>query len=112
MGNSHVCNLTSGKRLKFRKAEKLVNEDCVCAWVEFGNSIRTLTLAEQIIARNEQARVRERVAQAERPGLMFDRRNKDERRLVRAADVFGYIAAADAQAGVLIADAIIAGFAL
>ena len=67
-----VFNVTSGKRLKFRQAERLVEEDRICAWVEKPRTIRTLNLAEQIAARNEAARMREPLEYAELPGLRFD----------------------------------------
>ena len=41
------------------------------AWVEFGVTIRDLTLAESIAARNQQAAEREPLAHAELPGITF-----------------------------------------
>ena len=69
-----VFNVTSGKRLKFRQAERLVEEDRICAWVEKPHTIRTLNLAEQIAARNEAAKNLEHVQfnSAEIPGLRAD----------------------------------------
>lgn len=67
-----VKNVTSGKRLKFRQAERLVDEDRICAWVEKPYTIRTLNLAEQMAAHNEAARLRAPLEYAELPGLRFD----------------------------------------
>ena len=46
--------------------------NCAATWAEEGVSIRNLTLAESIAARNEQARLREPLAYAEIHGLRFD----------------------------------------
>jgi hypothetical protein len=70
-GLERVINLDSGETVKLTQAKRRV-ADCICAWVEFGVSIRTLTLVEQIAARNEQARLREPLALAELPGLTFE----------------------------------------
>lgn len=69
-----VFNVTSGKRLKFRQAERLVEEDRICAWVEKPRTIRTLNLAEQIAARNEAAKNLEhvRMGYAELPELRVE----------------------------------------
>lgn len=69
-GNSRVQNLSRGYSMKFRQAERAVGE-CVCAWVEYGVSVRDLSVAESIAARNEQARLREPLPFAEIPGLSF-----------------------------------------
>lgn len=63
-----VINLTRGFRLKFNQAEKSV-EACAAAWVEYGVSLRDLTLAEAIAARNAQAKLREPMPFAEIHGL-------------------------------------------
>lgn len=47
-------------------------ENCAAMWLEEGVSIRNLTLAESIKARNEQARLREPLPYAEIHGLKFD----------------------------------------
>jgi hypothetical protein len=65
-----VCNITRNVRLKFSQALKAV-ESCACAWVEEGVSIRDLSLAEAIAARNKQAQLRQALALAEIPGLRF-----------------------------------------
>lgn len=71
MSKTHrVCNLTRNVRLKFSQALKAV-ESCACAWVEEGISIRDLSLAEAITARNKQAQLRQALAFAELPGLRF-----------------------------------------
>jgi len=66
-----VFNVTSGKRLKFRQAERLVEKDRICAWVEKPRTIRTLNLAEQIAARNEAARMRAPLEYAEVRDVRF-----------------------------------------
>ena len=65
-----VVNVTRGLHWKFRRAEKAVFE-CACEWVEYGVSVRDLTLAESISKRNLQAANREPLAYAEIPGLVF-----------------------------------------
>lgn len=69
--NFRVLNVTRGYSLKRKQALKAI-ENCAAAWVEVGVSIRDLTLAESIAARNEQARLREPLAYAEIHGLRFD----------------------------------------
>jgi len=68
--NARVFNVTRRFSLKYKQALKAV-ENCACAWVEIGVSIRDLTLAESITARNKQAQQREPLAFAEIPGLIF-----------------------------------------
>jgi hypothetical protein len=66
-----VLNVTRGFRLRLNQASKAV-ENCACAWVEPGVSIRDLTLAEAIQARVQQAQTREPLPYAEVHGLRFD----------------------------------------
>lgn len=68
---SRIENLTNGYFLKPHRALRAV-EECAAVWVEEGVSIRNLTLAESIKARNEQAIRREPLAYAEIHGLRFD----------------------------------------
>lgn len=56
--NPLVLNLTREYCLSFKQARKAV-ENCSARWEEYGVSIRDLTLAESIAARNEQAKKRE-----------------------------------------------------
>jgi hypothetical protein len=69
-------------------------EHCVSAWVEFGVSIRDLSLAESNAKRSEQATMREPLEWAECPGLIYraDERNQAQTRqgyeLVKAANQF------------------------
>lgn len=65
-----VYNLTRGCYLRLNQARKAV-ENCACAWVEYGMSVRDLTLAESIAARIQQAKTREPLPYAEVPGLRF-----------------------------------------
>ncbi len=69
--NFRVSNLSRGYSLKMKQAERAVTE-CVATWVEYGVSIRDLTIAEAIAARNQQASLREPLAYAEIPGLHFE----------------------------------------
>lgn len=59
--------------MKYKQALKAI-ENCACAWVEgkVGLEVRDLTLAESIIARNQQAREREPLANSEIHGLKFE----------------------------------------
>jgi hypothetical protein len=66
-----VINLSRGFRLRFNQARKAV-ENCACAWVEVGISVRDLTLAESISARVQQAKDREPLPYSEVHGLRFD----------------------------------------
>jgi hypothetical protein len=79
-----VKNLTRNLHWKFRRAEKAVYE-CACDWVEYGVSVRDLTLAESIAARNVQAKNREPLAYAEIPGLVFNGPIPTDYSLIRAA---------------------------
>lgn len=86
-----ILNITRGFRLKPSQAYRAI-ENCACEWVDIGVSVRDLTLAESIQARNVQAKDREPLANAEIPGIMFDgKRNLD---LVRAAHEFHSLAVA------------------
>jgi hypothetical protein len=66
-----ILNVTRNFRLKRSQAERAVREGA-CVWVEYGVSVRSATIAESIAYRNEQARVREPLANAEIPGLVFE----------------------------------------
>lgn len=68
--DSRVFNITRGFRLRPNQALKAV-ENCACAWVDHGVSVRDLTLAESIAARVLQAKYREPLPYAEIPGLRF-----------------------------------------
>lgn len=72
MASTHrILNVTTGCWIKRRRAEKAILE-CAAKWVTPGESIRSLTLAESIAARNAQARLREPLEYAEIHGLRFD----------------------------------------
>lgn len=66
-----VFNITRGYALKHKAALRGI-ENCAWAWVEFGISVRDLTITEQIQARNEQAKNREPLAMAEIPGVIYE----------------------------------------
>lgn len=82
-----VLNITRGFRLKHSQAYRAIQE-CACKWVEVGVSVRDLTLAESITARNEQARLREPLPYAEIPGLTFDGPSPQRYDLIRQAHEF------------------------
>jgi hypothetical protein len=69
--NARILNVTNGFRFKRTHAERAIDA-CSAVWVEYGVSIRNLTLAESIAARNDQARRREPLPLAEIHGLKFD----------------------------------------
>lgn len=66
-----VLNTTRGFYLRLNQARKAV-ENCACAWVEHGVTVRDLTLAESISARAVQEKYREPLPYAEIHGLRFD----------------------------------------
>jgi hypothetical protein len=69
--NKRIFNVSRGYSLKRGAAERAIHE-CSAVWVEEGVSIRNLTLAESIAARNDQARHAEPLPFAEIPGLRFE----------------------------------------
>lgn len=69
--NSRVFNVTRRFSLKHKQALRAV-EECACAWVEYGVSIRDLTLAESIQGRNRRAQLRQPLALAELRGLVYE----------------------------------------
>lgn len=68
--HTRVLNVTRGYHIKYKHALRGL-EQCAVTWVEEGVSVRDLTLAESIAARNEQAKLREPLCYAELPGVMF-----------------------------------------
>ena len=68
--NQRVLNTTRGFSLKHKQACRAV-ENCSAAWVEYGVSIRDLTLVESIAARNAQVKKREPIPMVEIPGVIF-----------------------------------------
>lgn len=69
--NFRVVNLTSGFTFKRKHVDRAI-DNCAVTWVEYGVSVRNLTIAESIQARNEQARLQEPLPYAEVHGLRFD----------------------------------------
>ena len=57
--------------MKHKQALRAI-EQCSACWVEYGVSVRDLSLKESIAARNEQARLAEPLPFAEIPGIKFD----------------------------------------
>lgn len=68
--NTRIYNETRRFHMKHKQAVRAV-ESCACAWVEYGVSVRDLSLSEAITARNHQASTREPLPFAELPGLIF-----------------------------------------
>lgn len=94
MSKTHrVLNLTRGIRLKLKQAETAVDV-CAAVWVEYGVSIRDVTLSEAIELRNQQAARSERLAYAELPWLVYEpsagaaEGYRREQQLVGRANVF------------------------
>ena len=71
MAMQRIYNETRGCWRKPGQVERAIANGA-CVWVEFGVSIRDCTLTESIGARNEQARLREPLAYAEIPGLVYE----------------------------------------
>lgn len=71
MTSPRVLNLTNGYWYKRSRAERAVHE-CAVAWVEHGVSVRSLTLAEAIVARKQQIKASEPLPCAEIPGLKYE----------------------------------------
>jgi hypothetical protein len=71
MKSHRILNISKNIRLKYSQALKSI-ESCACAWVIEGESIRDLTLKESIQARNEQAKQREPMPNAELPGISYE----------------------------------------
>jgi len=69
--NSRILNVSRGFTLKHKQALRAI-QNCAAEWVVFGESIRDLTLAESIVARNAQAKAREPLASVEIPGLIYE----------------------------------------
>lgn len=68
--HARIYNLT--RKFSFKRSQAIrAIESCACAWVEEGRTVRDLTIAEAIQARNVQVSLRERLAFAELPGLIF-----------------------------------------
>ena len=91
--NTRIYNETRHYYMNRKQAAKAV-ENCACAWIQFGVSVRDLTLAESIVARNHQAHDRVPLPMAEQPGIVYRPAEKDvagyrqEIRLMRDANEF------------------------
>ena len=68
---TRIRNITRGFTLKRNQAIQAI-ENCAAAWVTPGETIRDLTLAESIAARNQQASQREPLPLAELHGCIFE----------------------------------------
>lgn len=98
-GNSRVQNVSRGYSMKFRQAAKGVAA-CALAWIEYGVSVRDLSLAESIAARNEQSRLREPLPLAEIHGLTYEPQPKD-RAAYRLEQALAWQASAFAATGAM-----------
>jgi hypothetical protein len=91
--NFRVINLSNGYRLKPKAAQRAVANGAA-EWVELGVSIRSLSLAESIQARNKISAFSEPIAWAELPGLRYEPTvasqgaTREEFRLMREANRF------------------------
>src|SRR6185437_7444914 len=70
--SSRIVNLTNGHRYKFNQAKRLVENQCACAWVVYGVSVRELTVDEMVKARSEQAKRQEPLPYKEIHGLRYE----------------------------------------
>ena len=68
--DTRILNITRNFRLKRNQALRAI-EQCACAWVEVNVSVRDLTIAESIQARNKQAAERELLDASELPDITF-----------------------------------------
>jgi hypothetical protein len=68
--HAKILNLTNGFSYRRTRAERAIRE-CSAEWVVRGVSIRSLTIAESIAARNKESRLREPLPLAEICGLVF-----------------------------------------
>jgi hypothetical protein len=69
--NARVYNESRKFHMKHKQALKAI-EACSAAWVEYGVSIRDLTIAEAVQARFKQAAESTPAPNAELPGLIFE----------------------------------------
>jgi len=67
---TRVFNVSRSYYLKHKRAVLGV-ENCAFAWVEFGVSVRDLSLAEAIAARSQQAKPHDPLPFAELPNCIF-----------------------------------------
>jgi hypothetical protein len=70
MNNPRILNSTKGYAISRKQALRAI-ENCVAAWDVPNKSIRDLTLAESIAARNIQSANRDPLDYAELPGITF-----------------------------------------
>ena len=68
--NKRVLNITRDFTIKHKQACKAI-ENCSMAWVEYGISVRDLTIKESIEARMKQKTPIESLPYAEIPGITF-----------------------------------------
>lgn len=89
--NERILNVTRGYSMRAKQALRGI-ENCSLAWVEYGVSVRDLTLRESIVARNEQARLRAPLPLSELPNVVFESPNpaahRESRRLAFEAMQF------------------------
>ncbi len=91
--HTRILNETRRFWLKMSQVERGIGSGAY-AWVKKGETVRDMTLAEQIQFRKEQAKVREPLAYAEVPGLTYEpsasgvTATRESYGLVRAAHEF------------------------
>lgn len=69
--HARVINLTDGRRIKRSQALRRIDH-CVSGWVDEGFTIRNLTAAESIAARNQQASMRDPLERCELSNVHFE----------------------------------------
>lgn len=94
--NTRVFNETRRFFMKHKQAARAV-ENCACAWVVFGVTLRDLTIVEAIAARNHQASLRDPLPFAELPGLLYqpasgmEAGTRAQREMARQANRFAQV---------------------
>lgn len=97
--NSRIFNVTRGFSLSFKQAVRAIEKECSADWEVYGMSIRDRSLAESLMARAEQVRLREPLPYAEIPGLSYEpaasgvTMKRLEQGLIREACLFAMSAA-------------------
>jgi hypothetical protein len=87
MAQPRIFNITRKFYLKRSQVERAI-ENCAMCWIEFGVSVRDLTIAEAINARNQQAANREPLERTELPNVVFKGPKPSSRDLIHAAHSF------------------------
>jgi hypothetical protein len=92
MAQPRIFNITRKFYLKRSQVERAI-ENCAMCWIEFGVSVRDLTIAEAIGARNQQAANRAPLERTELANIHFQGPTPQNYEMTRAANAF-YLATA------------------